>query len=207
MILIAWINFIIFNFSAVLLTYFYILSLTPTIREEKAKKSGKSGEMIWKNATIYRNLGGLFEFIMIFNLILWIWFPIPSLDWKIHPNFLVGLIIGIAILIPCGILLYKGIKDAGSETLKPSKDTQLFKGIYKYIRHPQTVGEYPMFIAVCFMINSLFLVVWSAVFIVISVSITFHYEEKDLEKRYGEKYLEYKKKTGAFFPKFWKQND
>lgn len=32
-----------------------------------------------------------------------------------------------------------------------------------------------------------------------------HYEEKDLVKKYGEKYIEYQKSTGALFPKLRKK--
>ena len=171
----------------------------PATREEKR------GEKAWKECKIYRNVGGIIEFVIIFNCILWVWFPIPQLNWLVSENFLIGLIIGIIMLIPCSILLVKGIIDAGKETLSPSKETLLYKGIYKYIRHPQTLGEYPMFIAACFIINSLFLVIWSTIFIIISVGITIHYEEKDLVKRFGDSYIEYKKNTGSLFPKFWKK--
>ncbi|MHA1377608.1 MAG: methyltransferase family protein [Candidatus Helarchaeota archaeon] len=196
---IAWLNFIIFNVLGFFLTYFYILSLMPVTRQEKR------GEKAWKECMIYRNIGGIIEFVMIFNAILWIWYPISELNWIIHENYWIGIIIGICITIPCLIILQKGVKDAGSETLKPSKDTKLYGGIYKYIRHPQTVGEFPLFIALSFMINSLFLVIWSAIFIVIIIPIIMHYEEMDLEKRFGDAYLEYKRNTGAFIPKFWKK--
>ena len=145
------------------------------------------------------------EFIMTANLILWIWFPIPALSWSIHPNIFIGIIIGVCIMVPCLLLVIKGVKDAGKETLKPSKETTMYQGIYRYIRHPQTLGEFPLFIAISFMINSLFLVLWSTVCILLVIPIIMHYEEIDLEKRFGEPYREYKRNTGAFFPKFWKK--
>jgi protein-S-isoprenylcysteine O-methyltransferase Ste14 len=199
--LIPWINFIIFNVCAVVMTYLYILSVQPVTREEK------HGEKAWKEAMLYRNIGGILEFIMIANVILWIWYPIPALSWLIHPNIFVGIIIGICIMVPCVIILMKGIFDAGKETLKPSKETTMYRGIYQYIRHPQTVGEFPLFIAITFMINSIFLVLWSTAFILLIIPIIMHYEEMDLAKRFGEPYLEYKRNTGAFFPKFWKKKE
>jgi protein-S-isoprenylcysteine O-methyltransferase Ste14 len=197
--MIDWINFVILNACGVIIFYLYILSVMPVTREEKR------GEKAWKEAMWYRNIGGIFEFVMIANVILWIWYPIPELNWKVNENFWVGIIIGIIMLIPCVLLLVIGIRDAGGETLKPSKETTLYKGIYNYIRHPQTLGEFPMFVALSFMINSIFLVLWSTVFIIIIVPIIMHFEEMDLVKRFGDEYVEYKKNTGAFIPKFWKK--
>jgi len=97
--------------------------------------------------------------------------------------------------------------DAGSETIRPSPDTKLYGGIYNYIRHPQTLGEFPLFVAISFAVNSLLLVVISVISLIIYVPIMIHYEEKDLVKRFGEKYIEYQKRTGALFPKFWKKKE
>ena len=36
------------------------------------------------------------------------------------------------------------MKDAGSESLHPSKETVMYGGIYNYIRHPQALGEFPL---------------------------------------------------------------
>ncbi|MHA1341797.1 MAG: methyltransferase family protein [Promethearchaeota archaeon] len=200
-IMLSWLNFIVLNLCGLLITYLYILSVMPVTREEKR------GEKAWKECMWYRNIGGIFEFVMIANVIIWIWLPIPELNWLVHENFWIGIIIGTCIAIPCLIIMIKGVKDAGEETLKPSKETKLYEGIYKYIRHPQTLGEFPLFIALSFMINSLFLVLWSAIFIIIVIPIIMHYEEMDLEKRFGEAYLEYKQNTGAFIPKFWKKKE
>ena len=80
------------------------------------------------------------------------------------------------------------------------------KGIYKQIRHPQTVGEMPLFIAGAFIMNALFLVFWWIIYDIIYVLIIIPFEEKELLKRFGDPYLEYKKNTGAFFPKIFKKD-
>lgn len=163
------------------------------------------GERAWQECAKYRTIGGFFEFVIFINLTFWIWFPISALNWVVCPNFLVMIIIGICIAIPCIIIMLKGVKDAGAETLKPSKDTQMYGGIYKYIRHPQTVGEFPLFIAYGIALNSIFLLIWTTLWVLISVPIIMHFEEKDLIKRFGDAYLDYKQKTGAFFPKLRKR--
>ncbi len=181
--------------------YFYLLSLQPVKRAEKR------GEKAWNDCKKLRSIGGFFELTSVINLILWIWFPLPIVDsWIIHPNTWIGIIVAICIAFPCIIIMFLGIKAAGSETLSPSKDTDMYGGIYKYIRHPQTLGEFPTFIALGFAFNSWFLVLISALFIFIYTPIMIHYEEEDLVRRFGEKYREYQKRTGALFPKLRKRN-
>jgi len=196
MLIIAIINFALLIFSLFSLGYFYTLSSQPM------KKIIKYGENTWKKCTVFRNIAGIFEFISVINLILWIWFPLPFVDeWKVSSDYWIGIIFGICILIPSSILLGKGVKDAGSETMSPSKDTEIYGGIYKYVRHPQTIGEFLIYISIGFMLNSWFLILILLTFILIYTPIMFYFEEKDLVRKYGEKYLEYKKRTGAIFPK------
>jgi protein-S-isoprenylcysteine O-methyltransferase Ste14 len=44
------------------------------------------------------------------------------------------------------------------------------------------------------------------IYIIVYVPIMIHYEEKDLIRRFGEKYREYQKSTGALFPKIRKKS-
>ena len=193
------VNFISFVVACLLMGYLYILSIQPV------KRVKKYGEKAWKDCKKFRSIGGLFELISIVNLFLWIWFPLPIVNtWIISPNIWVGIIIGLCIAIPGCIMLYLGIKAAGSETLSPSKDTEMYKGVYKYIRHPQSVGEFPLFVTLSFALNSWFLVIISSILIVIYFPIMIYYEENDLIERFGDKYREYQKNTGAIFPKIRK---
>ncbi len=144
--------------------------------------------------------------VMLLNLILWIWFPIPELVWLVHLNPWVGITIGVIILIPCTVVWILGIKAAGSESMTPSTETKMYGGIYKHIRHPQTLGEFPWFVVCALFLNSLFLVIWTTLFIIIYTPIMIHYEEKDLVKRFGDAYREYQQRTGALFPKIRKRS-
>jgi protein-S-isoprenylcysteine O-methyltransferase Ste14 len=183
------------------MAYFYTLSIQPM------KRSAKYGDKAWQDCKNFRSIGGFGELLSVINLVLWIWFPLPIVSrWIISSNIWIGIIIGICIMIPCVIIMIKGMKDAGSETLSPSKDTKMYGGIYNYIRHPQTLGEFPTFVAISFFFNSWFLVILSSVYIIIYTPIMIHYEEIDLTKRFGEKYKEYQKRTGALFPKIVKSS-
>ncbi|MFO7796168.1 MAG: methyltransferase family protein [Promethearchaeati archaeon] len=194
--MIEWINFISLIASIFLFCIFYTFSLEPK------KRSQKRGEKAWKECAIFRIMAGIFEFLILLNIILWIWFPLPSIDYQIYSNYWIGIGIGLTILIIGSIIMTKGIIDAGSETAKPSEKTEMYEGIYKFIRHPQSLGEFPMFIAMGFLVNSWTIVIILTLFIVIYVPIMIHYEEKDLIRRFGNKYKEYQKTTGALIPKF-----
>jgi protein-S-isoprenylcysteine O-methyltransferase Ste14 len=195
--IISIVNLISLILSYVLFSYFYTLSIQPFKREKKR------GQKAWKQCKNFRIIGIFFESIAVMNLILWIWFPLPIVDsWIISMNFWVGIIIAIIIAIPCGIVMYLGLKAAGSESLTPSKETIMYSGIYRYIRHPQTLGEFPFFIAISFAVNSWFLVMISFLYIIIYIPIMINYEEKDLLLRFGYNYQIYQKSTGALFPKF-----
>jgi len=197
--IIAIINFSSFIVACLIMGYLYILSIQPV------KRAKKYGEKAWKDCKKFRSIGGLFELISMVNLFLWIWFPLPIVNiWVISSNIWIGIIIATCIGIPSCIILYLGIKAAGTETLSPSKDTEMYGGIYRCIRHPQSVGEFPLFIALSFAFNSWFLVIISSLFIIIYFPIMIYYEEKDLIERFGEKYREYQKNTGIIFPKFRK---
>lgn len=193
------INFLMLVISLFLFSFLYVLSIQP------AKRSNKRGEKAWKECKTLRSIAGFFEIVSLINVILWIWFPLPLVNaWIISTNIWAGMIVAACITILGSILMIKGMLDAGSETLTPSRETEMYGGIYKYIRHPQSAGEFPIFVAMGFLVNSWFLVIFMSIYIVIYVPIMIYYEEKDLIRRFGEKYLNYQKQTGAIFPKFRK---
>ncbi|HDZ17846.1 hypothetical protein LCGC14_0719920 [marine sediment metagenome] len=192
--MIEWINLSILFLSLFLFCYFYTLSIQPVKREEKR------GDIAWKECTFFRYLSWFFNLIIGISFILWMWFPIPFLNWKIHSDYLVCFLIGVVFSIPFLMLLLKSMKDAGSESLHPSKKTTMYRGIYNYIRHPQILGEFPLFVTGAFIVNSWFLLLLMIVFVLVYTPIMIYYEEKDLLRRFGDDYRDYQKRTGALFP-------
>ena len=196
--LVAWINFLILNIVAILCWYFYILSVQPVIRSEKF------GDLAWTMAKRHRFITGILMGVITVNMVLWLWFPIPVLAWPVHTIWLVSILLGLILAMLFTPIWIKGVRDAGKEAMVPSQSTEMFGGIYNYIRHPQTVGEMPWFVIIALFINSLFLTIWAIIMIIIVTPIIIHYEERDLIKRFGDEYREYQKRTGAIFPKLRK---
>jgi protein-S-isoprenylcysteine O-methyltransferase Ste14 len=191
---IAWFNLLSLHVSALLFAYLTTLSVMPVTREEMV------GEAAWKECAKLRSISFLFAGIMILNTILWIWFPIPELAWILSSNPLFGIITGIIIGVPCFIIMMIALRDAGMEMHAPQKETQLHGGIYKKLRHPGAVGEMPLYVVIALFVNSLFLTFWMIAFISIFTPIHLYYEEKDLLKRFGDEYAEYRRNTPAVFP-------
>ena len=176
-------------------SHLYLISVQPMKMVEKV------GEKGWKICTRYRIAAALFMTLGVANMFLWLVIPVEILNWKLHPKSIVGIIVGVIICVIFLPFMIIGELHAGKETISPSKETEMYGGIYKYIRHPQTLGEWPLFIAFSAFINSWLLVILSILYIVIYTPIMIYYEEIDLEKRFGEPYKKYKQTTGALFPK------
>ncbi|MFX0044967.1 MAG: methyltransferase family protein [Candidatus Hermodarchaeota archaeon] len=192
---VAWANLVSLHVSALLFSYLTTLSVMPVTREEER------GEKAWKECAQLRGASFLFAGIMVLNTILWFWFPVPELAWVISPNPLLGITIGVIVGTPCFIIMMIALRDAGKEMHAPQKGIQMHGGIYKLVRHPGAVGEMPLYVVIAMFVNSLFLTVWMMMFVVVFTPIHIHYEEKDLLKRFGDAYAEYKKNTPAFFPR------
>lgn len=76
----------------------------------------------------------------------------------------------------------------------------IVRGIYCYIRHPR----YLEFILEVFGITILSGLAWNFILFVLFVPAAFamaYVEEQELIRRFGQEYLNYKKKTGFFLPK------
>jgi protein-S-isoprenylcysteine O-methyltransferase Ste14 len=144
----------------------------------------------------------LCEFVVVINMIIWTWFPLSSPAWSFNPNPAVEKIIGFAIDAPHSAILMRGMKDAGKETVQPSKTTRKFGGIYQHVRHPEMLGEMALFIAVALFTNSFFVVLWATLLVALGIPVLVYYQEKDLVKRFADAYLDYQRQTGALIPKF-----
>ena len=193
--LIEWINFIVMISSSFLLTIFYIKSVRPVLLEEKI------GDVAFKRCYFYRIMASSFMGIILITQIVYFYYPLP-IDFPLFfPwDYWVSILIAILIAVPSVAIMLKGVHDAGEETIKPSINHSLYGGIYNKIRHPQAIGELGIWWLVPFLLNSPFLgvisLIWIPIFYLFCV-----YEEKDLKLRYGETYIQYKKKTGMFIPK------
>ena len=194
--MIEWLNFIFLLVLCLMLSmYFYIKSVGPAALEQKI------GEVAYQKCAQYRKTSGYFLFAGLIGYIIYIFYPLPIPLPTVFPiDYIIVISIAILILIPSAYLMYIGARDAGEETARPKKEHTLYGGIYNTIRHPQMLGEVWTGLVFALFLNSPFLALYS--FIVFPF---FYYailaEEKDLVIRYGQPYIDYRNRTGMFFPK------
>ena len=75
-------------------------------------------------------------------------------------------------------------------------------GLYAYVRNPMLLGLFLFLLGLGILFGSLSLIfIFTPLFILINVLYVKAIEEKEMEKKFGGKYLEYKKKVPMFIPK------
>lgn len=193
--MIAWLNLSCLLFSSLLFLYFYVRSVSPAGRRMVI------GSGAYEVCGRERVVAFVFQLVVTLNYVLYRFFPIATRLPRQFP-WSWGISIGIALTIgaPAVVLMVRGIRDAGEETFYPQEEQTLFGGIYQRIRHPQAVGEVLTFWVIAFLLHSPFLAIISFVFIPLYLVMCWA-EEQDLLLRFGERYADYCRKTGAFFPK------
>jgi len=183
-------------FASIAFFRFYVKSAQPAALEKKI------GPSSYKRCKRYRWLSSAFMSLACLNYILSYWFPIkaPGLPDHFPWPWWISASIAAVIALPCGYLMIRGARDAGEETMNPRKEHSLYGGIYRHIRHPQALGELPLWWSMAFLAHSPFLTVFSILYIPMWYVMCLA-EEQDLLIRYGKPYAAYRNRTGMFWPK------
>lgn len=176
--------------STVLMVYLYKVSVSPAQMEKEI------GNDAWQKCARYRMAMGVFEGVTVVNYVVYFFFPLDiGLPLTLPWDYWLSVLLAALISIPAMYLMIRGMKDAGTETIAPQKDTVLYGGIYERMRHPQALGEGFMWFPFALLLNSPFLVLYSFVFIPIMYLFCI-FEERDLLIRFGSDYADYKKRVG-----------
>jgi protein-S-isoprenylcysteine O-methyltransferase Ste14 len=199
--MIEWVNIISLISASIAMLYLYVKSVRPATLEKKI------GRIAYKKCGRYRLLASGTEIIVIINYFGYFLFPLEILDLPTTFPWEWGLSVLFAIIIsvPAFFLMLKGLSDAGKEAMFPQEEQILYKGIYQKIRHPQAVGELPLWWSIALLLNSPFLAIYSFIWIPIFF-IMMREEEKDLLIRFGDVYRQYMSTTGMIFPKIIKKS-
>jgi len=91
----------------------------------------------------------------------------------------------------------------GRGTLAPWDPTSrlITGGIYAHVRNPMISGVLITLLGEALVLGSAGILIWAVIFFVAN-TLYFHYsEEKGLEKRFGDEYLEYKKQVPMWVPR------
>jgi len=157
------------------------------------------GDKAYNLCGVVRMISMLFELMAIAGYILFVFGEYFNVS-IVNQNVFIMRIIGIIITVLAIGFMFIGVFAAGKEASIPDKNTKLYKGIYNYMRHPQTLGEIISWFGISMILNSLTLLLFSIIWIPIFMSYTV-IEDNDLSFRFGEEYIDYTKKVGIFWKK------
>jgi protein-S-isoprenylcysteine O-methyltransferase Ste14 len=108
------------------------------------------------------------------------------------------------LILPAALIFIIGlylIAKSHSEVLveKPERAKFIDSGVYSLVRHPMYFGELMFLLSFLFISASLIaLGIWIAFFIVMNYMAT--YEERELVRVLGKKYINYQKRVSKWFP-------
>ncbi len=192
----GWLNFAVLIVSSIVFSVLYVLSVRPAHLERKI------GERAYKRCGQYRLIGMIPMALASLNYVIYRWYPLPidplpaRFPWPYAVNVALAALVG----IPAMAVMLWGVRDAGKEAMAPDKSHTMYGGIYGKIRHPQALGEAPLWLVLALLVNSPFLAVFSLLYLPVWYWWSVE-EEKDLLLRYGQAYADYRARTGMFFPK------
>lgn len=171
---------------------------------------------IFKIATggkLLRNLmtpvGGILFLSFMIGLVLLSLFLDKVFDYTDFASFPYDLIFGFILLFP-GIILTGScviyfLKNKGTPVPLNPPPKLISDGPYAYSRNPMVTGLFFILFGVGFLCNSVTLTfIITPLFILLNLIELKNIEEPELEKRLGEEYIEYRKKTPMFIPKIKK---
>ncbi len=138
---------------------------------------------------VYWNLfyiGSILDMILIFQ----------EFNSWIIPND-IRYFIGIPLILIGLSIVSAGIYTLGIRNTYGLKDGLINKGIYKFTRNPQYLGDIILLFGLSIIVNSLNLIILFLLTIIIFILMPFS-EEIWLEEHYGNRYLQYKNITSRF---------
>lgn len=75
-------------------------------------------------------------------------------------------------------------------------------GPYRYVRNPMISGVVFTLFAIGLFFQSIWVLIWGIIFLVVNLLYLPFVEEKNLIARYGQAYIDYKNQVPRFIPKF-----
>jgi protein-S-isoprenylcysteine O-methyltransferase Ste14 len=150
-------------------------------------------------------LGILFFGLLFFFLIPWVCVKIDRRLSLSLPVFLIPIGIFIfpfafVLLMECWRLFFS-IGRGTPAPIAPPKNL-VTEGPYKYTRNPMVVGLFLALISLNFILRSPSFLIFLLLLLPLGILFIKLYEEKDLERKFGEVYIAYKKETPFLIPRY-----
>lgn len=129
----------------------------------------------------------------------WLALRLRRFDRVIGPTLPAGLVpLGIALLIAGGlVVLYCGTL-LSTPGLLPREFVAF--GPFRYVRNPMSLGAVAMLFGLGLFCRSISILGFAVVFFLAMHAFVVYLEEPDLQKRFGESYLQYKQSVNRWIP-------
>lgn len=99
-----------------------------------------------------------------------------------------------AVFLVAGTVLILWAQHASHHFVKENVSRESFcRGPYRYTRNPTYWGIYLLLLGFGMVVNAFFVIVFTALSLLVTILVFLKHEEKILEAKYGGPYLEYKK--------------
>jgi protein-S-isoprenylcysteine O-methyltransferase Ste14 len=132
-----------------------------------------------------------------------------NLPWEILPLLLGGCLIGIGLTLLANTI--RMFATVGRGTLAPWDPTQrlVVRGVYRHVRNPMISGVLFILLGEAVLFGSWPLFRWFLLFFLINAIYIPLYEERGLERRFGEDYRLYRANVPRWVPRLrpWKTDD
>jgi len=130
-----------------------------------------------------------------------------NIGWSLQPPLGVVVSLGGIALVAAGFLLLvvtvRQFVHYGEGTLAPWDPTQqlVVEGIYRHMRNPMHVGVFLALYGEGVLMGSVTLLLFATAFVILHLFYIPLFEERGLEERFGDAYLEYKRNVPRWIPR------
>lgn len=179
-----------------------VILISGTYRR-RARQSGDVIQRRQEGAVILALRMG-FGLPLLLALLLYVFYP-PWLDWShiILPDWLRWVAAGLAALcIPLAWWVFRSIGNNISETILTKRTHQLVTvGPYRWVRHPLYAVSMLLLLTLSVIASNWFLGLYWLLTVLVFRFIVIPKEEGVLINTFGDRYLSYRRGTGALLPK------
>ena len=139
---------------------------------------------------------GYFIILIVMSVLFHFLFPIEKIIY--YPFSLIGIILVIGGILVAFVTNSVLLKERTS--IKPFENPceLVTSGLFKFSRNPIYLGMMIALFGVEIILGSLFSFIFPIIFVIIINKTIIPVEEKNLERLFGKKYLDYKKKVGRW---------
>ncbi len=137
----------------------------------------------------------MMEYFFFQHSVPWMYLPLPVFIRGI------GVFLGYSSVCFLAVVHYYLGKNFNSGSSVKQNHSLITGGPYRYVRHPMYVGFFLLFFS-SFLISENWLIGLSGMMTILTLmTLRLKLEEENLEQYFGNDYLAYRMKTGAFLPK------